>query len=66
MGRYDAFGGRKPADPRDFMAAQREMRTAAEAFCRRHHLRGGYQVFACADAGGSMLDDVESVDMVSR
>jgi hypothetical protein len=39
------------------MAAQREMRVAAEAFCARHGL-SGYQVFACSDAGGSMLDDV--------
>jgi len=57
MGRNDALGGRVPADPRDFMAAQREMRVAAEAFCARHGL-SGYQVFACAEAGGSMLDDV--------
>lgn len=58
MGRHDDLGGRRPAEPADFFAAQRAMRLAAEAFCATHRL-SGYQVFACAEAGGAMLDDVD-------
>lgn len=59
LGRSSAWTAPSP-DGRDLHDERQRVRAAAEAFCRRHHLRS-YQVVASAVRGGYTVDDVQLV-----